>query len=142
MKPPARWRVATAAQPTGPPSPANRSGWNSTSEPNFLSSSGCCSPAGWRPCWAGSGKPRISRPDSARISWSELPPPFYCSKHPCGGRLLRPRGRSCSDPVRVIQAVAIGIGFLGSGSIFMDKNHERVLWSQLKNTVRSWQGLQ
>lgn len=32
-----------------------------------------------------------------------------------------------SDPVRVIQAVAIGIGFLGSGVIFMDKNHERVL---------------
>jgi hypothetical protein len=23
-----------------------------------------------------SGKPRISRPDSGRISWSELPPPF------------------------------------------------------------------
>jgi putative Mg2+ transporter-C (MgtC) family protein len=32
-----------------------------------------------------------------------------------------------SDPVRVIQAVAIGIGFLGSGVIFMDQNHERVL---------------
>jgi putative Mg2+ transporter-C (MgtC) family protein len=32
-----------------------------------------------------------------------------------------------SDPVRVIQAVAIGIGFLGSGVIFVDKNHEHVL---------------
>jgi putative Mg2+ transporter-C (MgtC) family protein len=31
-----------------------------------------------------------------------------------------------SDPVRVIQAVAIGIGFLGSGVIFVDRNHERV----------------
>jgi putative Mg2+ transporter-C (MgtC) family protein len=32
-----------------------------------------------------------------------------------------------SDPVRVIQAVAIGIGFLGSGVIFVDKTQERVL---------------
>ena len=32
-----------------------------------------------------------------------------------------------SDPVRVIQAVAIGIGFLGSGVIFVDKNSEHVL---------------
>jgi putative Mg2+ transporter-C (MgtC) family protein len=31
-----------------------------------------------------------------------------------------------SDPVRVIQAVAIGIGFLGSGVIFVDKNREQV----------------
>ena len=27
----------------------------------------------------------------------------------------------------MIQAVAIGIGFLGSGVIFVDKNHERLL---------------
>jgi putative Mg2+ transporter-C (MgtC) family protein len=32
-----------------------------------------------------------------------------------------------TDPTRVIQAVAIGIGFLGSGVIFEDRNHERVL---------------
>ncbi|HEV7366568.1 MAG TPA: MgtC/SapB family protein [Gemmatimonadales bacterium] len=38
-----------------------------------------------------------------------------------------PQGGLRSDPVRVIQAVAIGIGFLGSGVIFVDKDHERVL---------------
>jgi putative Mg2+ transporter-C (MgtC) family protein len=32
-----------------------------------------------------------------------------------------------SDPIRVIQAVAIGIGFLGSGVIFVSKNGEQVL---------------
>jgi putative Mg2+ transporter-C (MgtC) family protein len=32
-----------------------------------------------------------------------------------------------SDPIRVIQAVAIGIGFLGSGVIFVEKNGEHVL---------------
>jgi putative Mg2+ transporter-C (MgtC) family protein len=31
-----------------------------------------------------------------------------------------------SDPIRVIQAVAIGIGFLGSGVIFVAKDGERV----------------
>jgi putative Mg2+ transporter-C (MgtC) family protein len=38
-----------------------------------------------------------------------------------------PQGGLRSDPVRVIQAVAIGIGFLGSGVIFVDKTQERVL---------------
>lgn len=32
-----------------------------------------------------------------------------------------------SDPIRVIQAVAIGIGFLGSGVIFVAKDGEHVL---------------
>jgi putative Mg2+ transporter-C (MgtC) family protein len=32
-----------------------------------------------------------------------------------------------SDPVRVIQAVAIGVGFLGSGVIFVAKDGEHVL---------------
>ena len=32
-----------------------------------------------------------------------------------------------SDPIRVIQAVAIGIGFLGSGIIFVAKDGEHVL---------------
>ena len=32
-----------------------------------------------------------------------------------------------ADPVRVIQAVAIGIGFLGSGIIFVAKEGDRVL---------------
>jgi putative Mg2+ transporter-C (MgtC) family protein len=32
-----------------------------------------------------------------------------------------------SDPIRVIQAVAIGIGFLGSGVIFVAKSGDRVL---------------
>ena len=32
-----------------------------------------------------------------------------------------------SDPIRVIQAVAIGIGFLGSGVIFVARDGERVL---------------
>lgn len=31
-----------------------------------------------------------------------------------------------SDPIRVIQAVAIGIGFLGSGVIFVDRSREHV----------------
>ena len=38
-----------------------------------------------------------------------------------------PQGGLRSDPVRVIQAIAIGVGFLGSGVIFVDKNHEHVL---------------
>jgi putative Mg2+ transporter-C (MgtC) family protein len=32
-----------------------------------------------------------------------------------------------ADPIRVIQAVAIGIGFLGSGVIFVARDGERVL---------------
>ncbi|HZN98083.1 MAG TPA: MgtC/SapB family protein [Gemmatimonadales bacterium] len=32
-----------------------------------------------------------------------------------------------SDPIRVIQAVAIGIGFLGSGVIFVARDREEVL---------------
>jgi putative Mg2+ transporter-C (MgtC) family protein len=32
-----------------------------------------------------------------------------------------------SDPIRVIQAVAVGIGFLGSGIIFVAKDGEHVL---------------
>lgn len=31
-----------------------------------------------------------------------------------------------SDPIRAIQAVAVGIGFLGSGIIFVGRNHDRV----------------
>ena len=31
-----------------------------------------------------------------------------------------------ADPIRVIQAVAIGVGFLGSGVIFVSKNEETV----------------
>jgi putative Mg2+ transporter-C (MgtC) family protein len=31
-----------------------------------------------------------------------------------------------ADPIRVIQAVAIGVGFLGSGVIFVSQNEERV----------------
>ncbi len=31
-----------------------------------------------------------------------------------------------ADPIRVIQAVAIGIGFLGSGIIFVSRQDERV----------------
>jgi putative Mg2+ transporter-C (MgtC) family protein len=38
-----------------------------------------------------------------------------------------PGGAMRSDPVRVIQAVAIGIGFLGSGVIFVAKSGEHVL---------------
>jgi putative Mg2+ transporter-C (MgtC) family protein len=30
------------------------------------------------------------------------------------------------DPIRVVQAVAIGIGFLGSGVIFVSRNEDRV----------------
>jgi putative Mg2+ transporter-C (MgtC) family protein len=32
-----------------------------------------------------------------------------------------------ADPIRVIQAVAIGVGFLGSGVIFVSKNGESVV---------------
>lgn len=32
-----------------------------------------------------------------------------------------------ADPIRVIQAVAIGIGFLGSGVIFVARDREQVL---------------
>jgi putative Mg2+ transporter-C (MgtC) family protein len=32
-----------------------------------------------------------------------------------------------ADPIRVIQAIAIGIGFLGSGVIFVSRADERVL---------------
>jgi putative Mg2+ transporter-C (MgtC) family protein len=39
---------------------------------------------------------------------------------PAGGSGLR------ADPIRVIQAVAIGIGFLGSGVIFVAKDGEHV----------------
>jgi putative Mg2+ transporter-C (MgtC) family protein len=38
-----------------------------------------------------------------------------------------PGGAMRSDPIRVIQAVAIGIGFLGSGVIFVAKSGEHVL---------------
>ena len=31
-----------------------------------------------------------------------------------------------ADPIRVIQAVAIGVGFLGSGVIFVSRNEESV----------------
>ena len=31
-----------------------------------------------------------------------------------------------SDPIRVIQAVAVGIGFLGSGVIFVNRQREQV----------------
>src|SRR5918911_455370 len=37
-----------------------------------------------------------------------------------------PEGGLRSDPVRVIQAVAIGIGFLGSGIIFVARDGEHV----------------
>jgi len=32
-----------------------------------------------------------------------------------------------SDPVRAVQAVAMGIGFLGGGMIFVNRNNDRVL---------------
>jgi putative Mg2+ transporter-C (MgtC) family protein len=35
-------------------------------------------------------------------------------------------GRFQADPIRVIQAVAIGIGFLGSGVIFVSRHEDRV----------------
>lgn len=31
-----------------------------------------------------------------------------------------------ADPIRVVQAVAVGIGFLGSGVIFVSRNEDRV----------------
>jgi putative Mg2+ transporter-C (MgtC) family protein len=40
---------------------------------------------------------------------------------------IAPDGRSFqADPIRAIQAVAIGIGFLGSGVIFVSRQDERV----------------
>jgi putative Mg2+ transporter-C (MgtC) family protein len=36
------------------------------------------------------------------------------------------RTRFEADPIRVVQAVAIGIGFLGSGVIFVSRQEERV----------------
>jgi len=32
-----------------------------------------------------------------------------------------------ADPIRVIQAVAVGIGFLGGGMIFVNRNRDRVV---------------
>src|SRR5690349_1265187 len=37
-----------------------------------------------------------------------------------------PQGGLRSDPIRVIQAIAIGIGFLGSGVIFVSKSGDSV----------------
>jgi putative Mg2+ transporter-C (MgtC) family protein len=47
----------------------------------------------------------------AELAVSEMPP------HPGGFQ---------ADPIRVVQAVAIGIGFLGSGVIFVSRHEDRV----------------
>jgi len=36
-------------------------------------------------------------------------------------------GQFQADPIRVIQAVAVGIGFLGGGMIFVNRNRDRVI---------------
>jgi hypothetical protein len=92
---------------------------------NFLSLCRCS----WLLCseelWAGSASRQENGPAFARICWSVFLRCFSCVSGLVliGDAAARfPSGALRADPTRTIEALAVGISFIGAGTIFRDRS--------------------